>query len=332
MKRTQMSREYRRSKRTLSLALDQRLSQKGRPCNSNTEILCAWNASRKGLTKHKSTSVVASPKSETPSLLPEYPLDDRNDVPCDWKTDERTAFVKRWLPRIVKLLPNFEFQFSVKGLADRLMLFREKRTKAYLLVRLLTITDSKVAQEKAFAAQRVFESKLGIMVPRVHFWYKLNDGKEIVRIFGMDPVQGSIDQLLFDPVARKKISKSRLARSIKEILLKLKKAKLQHGDFQFGNMSYRLNTSGDIDRVGLIDFEFSSILEDEQADKEGILKDAWSFGLLKFLVKAGIHVPQWMQTAVDNGLDPREENPKHQDGIGYVSTFEPLQLKTLSVE
>lgn len=264
------------------------------------------------------------------SLLPQYPLDERNDVPCDSRAEVRTAFVKRWFPKIVDLLPNFQFEYFVKGLDDSLILFREKKTKAYLLVRLLERDDGmRVPQEQAFAAQRYFESKLGKLVPRVHFGYILNDEKEQVRIFGMDPVQGTVNHLLSDPQARKRVSKMNLARKVKDLLQKLIANKLEHFDLSFQNVSYRLGSSGDIERLGLIDFEFSNHLINPCGDTEGILCDASSLGLLPFMKKAGILIPDWIHRAVSSGKDPCQENPHRGESYTFRSPFKALRLPVL---
>ena len=335
MTRSQMSSLYRRSKKA-QLFSPKQSDLVSRGCRSNTDLLCKWNADRQHIVKSQKSAksgkktLDANAASKIQSLLPHYPLDARTDVPCDSRTDVRTAFVKRWLPKVVGLLPNFEFEYFVKGLNDELLLFREKTTKAYLLVRLMNMDDCKVPQEQAFAAQQAFESKLGNLIPRVHFWYILDNGKERVRIFGMDPVQGTVNHLLLNPEARKRVVKIKLARKVKEVLQKLKAAKLQHGDMQFGNMSYRLDASGDIASLGLIDFEYSTPLTDETDDSEGILCDAWSYGLLPFLEKAGIPVPEWIQQVVSSGKDPREEN-LHLSAE-FRSPFKPLRLPIIHVE
>lgn len=332
--RSQMSVRYRRSKK--AKLFDPKKDGIFQRCRSDTELLCRWNADRqKRVVKNgrpntgkKELEINASSRVE--SLLPNYSLDERNDVPCDSRAEVRTAFVKKWFPKIVELLPNFKFQFFAKGLNDELILFREKKTRAYLLVRLMNMNDCKVPQEQAFAAQKFFESKLGKLVPRVHFGYILDDNRnERVRIFGMDPVQGTVDRLLLDPHARDMISKMKLARKVKDILQTLKAKKLQHGDLSFQNISYKLDSSGEIERLGLIDFEYSIHLMDPYDDTEGILCDAWSYGLLPFMEKVGIPISEWIHRAVSSGKDPREENPHHGESFTFRSPFKALRLPIL---
>lgn len=324
LSRSQMSSKYRKAKKGLSSSSSSSSSRR-KGCKSNTDILCAWNTQRKTKKSLKSLSITGE------SLLPHYPLTSQNDVPCDNRGKVFAGpFLELWCPKLVKLLPNFHFEYLVEGRSsetDVLALFREKNTKAYLLVRLTDMNDSKVPSEQALAAQQAFESKLGKLIPRVHFAHILDDGQSRCRIFGMDPVQGTVNHLLEIPEKRRKISKIKLAQKVKELLKVLRDAKLEHGDLQFGNISYRLRPSGDIESIGLIDFEYSTPLHDRADDTEGILCDANSFGLLPFMEKVGIIIPEWMQEAIERGKDPREENPTYKGP--FRSPYSALKLDVI---
>jgi hypothetical protein len=121
----------------------------------------------------------------------------------------------------------------------------------------------------------------------------------------------------------------KLARKVKDLLQKLRANNLQHSDLTFQNISYRMGASGDIERLGLIDFEFSTHLMDPHVDTDSIQCDASSLGLLPFMKKAGILIPDWLHQAVSSGKDPDEVFPHKGDWLTFRSPFKALRLPVL---
>ncbi len=233
------------------------------------------------------------------SLLPSYPLDRRNDRPCDNPSDESPAapFAKEWLAIVNKILPNFRFRYLAKGSRPEglLALYQERTTGAYLLVRIadfLSMGNAQTPLPVAYAAQKKFEEKLGKLVPRVHFANVVAHNDRVVYIIGTDPAQGVIQDLFDDPKVT--VDKQDLARELVLLLKKLKAKNLKHGDCHFENITYRMTSNGKkIDFLGLIDFEGSGEYGEPSSDVASVLTHAQYFDMIPDLVRAGLRIPEW---------------------------------------
>ena len=296
-----MSKLYRRVKQSGKFT-----SVQGSPCKGNEKILCAWNAERRG---------TRTREENKHSLLQNYPLDARNNVPCDWKDEFHGVlhdkFTKKWLPIAQELLPNFQYQFMAKGSGKQnlLALFREKRSGGYLLVRITEFVDNthnKIPLGYVYGAQRVFEKKLGKLVPRIHFAHSIQVGGDKIRMIGTDAVQGVLGDLLSDTNIRKKIEKMPICVKLKGLLDILEEKGLEHGDLHFDNVSYRMANDGSVEYLGMIDFEFSSPLRRKGGDLASVLTSAYSDKILEFM-KRLVKLPEWFSSAIERGLDPNLE-------------------------
>ena len=304
-------------------------------CNTDDVLLCSWNSDRT-----KATNITT--QTSKLSLLPRYPIDARNNVPCDWREEHpRTVhgkFAERWLPIAKRLLPNFEFQFFAEGSKahDLLALFREVDTRAYILVRLaegvVDMSHNKVPLPSMYGAQKVWEKKLGEIVPRIHFAYVLREGQHSARIIGTDAVQGVLTDLLGVKQIRKSMDKQLLCRKLVDLLQLLKRKNLQHGDLHFSNITYRTsgNRSG-IESLGLIDFEYAGPLREESEDVDPVITNAYLYKLLPYLTKLGIEYPAWFIKAVRDEKDVYEAmaraNPrKLQSTINYRPPYPQLEM------
>ena len=317
--RAEMSKLYRRVKQSGKFA-----SVQNSPCKGNETILCAWNAERRGTQTRE--------ESEH-SLLRDYPLDARNNVPCDWKEEGHDVlydkFTKRWLPIAQMLLPNFQYQFMAKGSSKEnlLALFREKRSRGYLLVRITDVDGKKVPLEYMYGAQKVFEKKLGKLVPRIHFAHSIQAGGEEIRIIGTDAVQGVLEDLLSDTNMRKKTEKMPICRKLKGLLDVLKEKRLEHGDLHFDNVSYRMADDGSVEYLGMIDFELSGPLRRKGGDLASVLTSAYSDKILEFM-KRIVDLPKWFSSAIEKGLDPIEEMGSVYPGSSfqYRNPYEVMKM------
>ena len=297
------------------LKASQAFEGKSEVCNSNYSLLCNWNAQRK---KHRSVpSRVSIPTrsnrkpsnsvNNVQSILPRFPLDNRNDIRPDFFANEfaKTPFFLLWFPRIQNLLPNFRFSGVLRGSSgDRIfLLMQEKITFAYLLIR-LSYSDKRgegnalVSLAQTVNAQIHFEQKLGIHVPRVHFIYDLVSKDDSITIIGTDTAQGTLDDLLNH--RRKSINLLSVAAAVKVLLTRLRQTNLVHCDMGFNNITYRLSPDGqNVDFLGLIDFELSRIGNTYKysVDEINVLVQMVNKKLLKPLYLTDYPFPEWFRHA-----------------------------------
>lgn len=334
--RSEMSRAYKGEKAAGKFS--RRTSEE---CNTDDVLLCSWNSDRT-----KATNITMQ-NSKLHSLLPEYPIDARNNVPCDWRDEyPRTVhgrFAERWLPIVKRLLPNFEFQFFAEGSKnhDLLALFREVDTRAYILVRLAEgiadVSHNKVPLPSMYGAQKVWEKKLGNIVPRIHFAYSLYDGQHSARIIGTDAVQGVLTDLLSVKQIRKSLNKQSLCKKLVDLLQLLKLKKLQHGDLHFSNITYRMSGNRSvIESLGLIDFEYAGPFKKESEDFEPVITNAYRYKLLPYFTKLGVEYPAWFMKAVRDKEDVYEAmaqaDPRSlQSTTNYRPPYPQLEMPEIHI-
>ena len=303
MSRENISREYKKAKKRGTF-----LPGREKTCRSNVDLLCKWNRARgqtRIIQRHVNERAIKIPKDEaaSKSLLPSFKMDARNDRPCDYVSElsPLAPFAKQWLAIVNNLLPNFRFHNLVLGGKehDLLALYQERITKAFLLVRIAKNEGQGNATTPlplVYAAQKHFEKKLGKLVPRVHFAHTISSKKQTVKIIGTDPAQGVIQNLYDD--TRVTVDKPDLAQELFLLLKTLRANKLKHGDCHFKNITYRMTADRKkIEYLGLIDFELSGIFEDPAVDVKSVLTEARPRGLVTYLEKAGMHIPQWYKEA-----------------------------------
>ena len=332
LSRSHMSRAYKREKAAGTFS-----KRPSEECKSDSVLLCSWNSDRVRAATGKSQVI------QLPSLLPNYPIDERNNVPCHWREESprviRGGFAHRWLPIVERMLPNFEFQFFGRGSKDHnlLALFRETKIDAYLLVRIAEGTDfsvNKVPLPSMYGAQKVWEEKLGKIIPRIHFAYTVHSGQHSARIIGTDAVQGVLTDLLDVKQIRKSLNKESLCTKLIALLRLLKREKLQHGDLYFSNISYRMSQSGkDIKFLGLIDFEFAGPLIKQSEDFYPLITNVYRHKLLPYLKNNDIEYPSWFITAVQEKEDVYEAmaraNPPFQ--TNYRSPYPPMKMPEIHI-
>ena len=325
-----MSKKYRAEKKKGMFASQ----SKNGPCSDNTQLLCAWNSSR-GVTKPK--EVEKLPEKEM-SLLPVYPLDDRNDVPPDDRFSGGSNIYKdAWLTTVENLLPNFLYCYAPEGKGD-LVVFQEKMTGAYLVVRIIEEDGTGAGGtelESMYGAQVEFEKRLGKRVPRVHFAYTIDLHGERFKVIGTDPIQGVVEDLT-KRERRKHIDLKSLIKSLIELVDILKTKKLTHGDFQTSNISYRLCPDRKtVDYVGLIDFEFSETTHgDDLRQRTNLLRDAVNANLFRYLLDAGFKIPDWYLK-----LDKSIKGLKLQEYVANLlptendigTSCKPIEMPTISI-
>ena len=162
-----------------------------------------------------------------------------------------------------------------------------------------------------YAAQKHFEKKLGKLVPRVHFANTINFNNQTVKIIGTDPSQGVIQNLLDD--SRVTVDKRDLAQHLTLLIKTLRANKLKHGDCHFKNITYRLTADRKrIDYLGLIDFELSGIYEEPATDVMSVLTESRPCGLVPYLEKAGMHIPDWYKEAEENHLKMAKKDRRYR--------------------
>ena len=334
LSRSQMSRAYKREKAAGTFS-----KRPSEECRSDDVLLCSWNSDRVRAATGKSQVV------KLPSLLTSYPIDERNNVPCDWRQESPRVihgnFVQRWLPIVERMLPNFRFQFFAKGSRedDVLTLFRETKTGAYLLVRLVmgTRSPNKVPLPSMYGAQKVWEEKLGKNIPRIHFAYTVYSGQHSATIIGTDAVQGVLTDLLDVKQIRKSLDKEPLCTKLMALLRLLKREKLQHGDLHFSNISYRMSQSGkDIEYLGMIDFESAGPLVRQSEDFDPVITNVYRYKLLPYLKNNNIEYPSWFITAVQKKEDVYEAmaraNPgKIQRSVNYRPPYPLLKMPEIHI-
>lgn len=308
-------------------------------CNSNTSLLCKWNAARKsGKVCPSSETSLTKFSSPPPSILPHLPLDNRNEFGPDFFDESitETSLFRLWSPRIKNLLPNFRFSGIVDGSSKHMifMLMQEKTTSAYLLVRFTRDTgNSGTPLAKSVAAQLYFEQKLGKLVPRVHFVYDLISSDDSITVIGTDVAQGTLDKLMA-PARRKQFDMLSVASALKKLLSQLREAKVVHGDMGLNNITYRLSSDKRrVEYAGLIDFECSYIGRPSfNPDEVEILEILTNRKMLKSLHESGYQFPKWFRDiATDKDLSSKLQKFSSSLIKGCKNGFEEIPIPLIQV-